>query len=74
MLQIALPLHKQYFPDHDDHASLSPLERENKVISEVLQRISEDRPTRDQLMPTVKDDLAGIRQFILDKKIVSLKS
>jgi uncharacterized protein (DUF885 family) len=74
MLQIALPLHKQYFPDHDDHTSLSPQERENKVISEVLQKISEDRPKRDDLMQTVKDDLAGIRQFIIDKKIVSLKS
>jgi uncharacterized protein (DUF885 family) len=74
MLQIALPLHKQYFPDHDDHGSLSPQERENKVIGEVLQKISEDRPKRDELMQTVKDDLAGIRQFIIDKKIVSLKS
>jgi uncharacterized protein (DUF885 family) len=74
MLEIALPLHKQYFPDHDDHASLGPRERENKVIGEVLQKISEDRPSRDDLLPTVKDDLAGIRQFIIDKKIVSLKS
>lgn len=74
MLQIALPLHKQYFPDHDDHATLSPQERENKVISEVLHKISEDRPKRDDLLQTVKDDLAGIRQFIVDKKIVSLKS
>jgi uncharacterized protein (DUF885 family) len=74
MLEIALPLHKQYFPDHDDHASLGPQERENKVISEVLHKISEDRPKRDDLMQTVKDDLVGIRQFIIDKKIVSLKS
>ena len=74
MLQIALSLHKQYFPDHDDHASFGLQERENKVIGEVLERISEDRPNRDDLMQTVKDDLAGIRQFIIDKKIVSLKS
>jgi len=74
MLEIALPLHKQYFPDHDDHASLGSQERENKVIGEVLQRISDDHPKRDDLMQTVKDDLAGIRQFIIDKKIVSLKS
>ncbi|MGA9354098.1 MAG: DUF885 domain-containing protein [Terriglobales bacterium] len=74
MLQIALPLHKQYFPDHDDHANLSPQERENKVIGEVLHKISDDHPKRDDLLPTVKDDLAGIRQFIIDKKIVSLKS
>ena len=74
MLQLALPLHKQYFPDHDDHASLSPQQRENKVIGEVLQRISEDHPKRDGLIEAVNDDLAGIRQFIIDKKIVSLKS
>jgi uncharacterized protein (DUF885 family) len=74
MLQIALPLHKQYYPNHDDHANLSQQERENKVIGEVLQKISEDHPKRDDLMQTVNDDLAGIRQFIVDKKIVSLKS
>jgi uncharacterized protein (DUF885 family) len=74
MLQIALALHKQYFPDHDDHASLSPQERENKVIGEVLQKISDDHPKRDDLMQTVRDDLVSIRQFIIDKKIVSLKS
>jgi uncharacterized protein (DUF885 family) len=74
MLQIALPLHKQYYPDHNDHASLSQQERENKVIGEVLQKISEDHPKRDDLMQAVNDDLAGIRQFIVDKKIVSLKS
>jgi uncharacterized protein (DUF885 family) len=74
MLQIALPLHKQYYPDHEDHASLSPQERENKVIGEVLSKISDDHAQRDDLMQTIKDDLAGIRQFIVDKKIVSLKS
>jgi uncharacterized protein (DUF885 family) len=74
MFQIALPLHKQYFPDHDDHAGLEPNARENLVIREVLSKISEDRPRRDDLMQTVKEDLTGIRQFIVDKKIVSLKS
>ena len=74
MLEIALPLHKQYLPEHDDHASLSAQQRENKVIGEVLQRISEDHPKRDDLTQTVKDDLAGIQQFISEKKIVSLKS
>lgn len=74
MLQIALPLHKQYYPDHDDHAGLGQKERENKVIGEVLQKISEDHPKRDDLMQAINDDLAGIRQFIVDKKIVSLKS
>ncbi len=74
MLQIALSLHKQYFPDHDDHSNLSPQERENKVIGEVLHKISDDHPKPDELMQTVKDDIVGIRQFIVDKKIVSLTS
>ncbi len=74
MLEIALPLHKEYFPDHDDHSSLSGKERENTIIGEVLKKISDDHPRRDDLMQTVKDNLVGIRQFILDKKVVSLKS
>lgn len=74
MLELALPLHKQYYPDHDDHAGLGQQERENKIIGEVLQKIADDHPKRDDLLPTAKEDLAGIRQFIIDKKIVSLKS
>lgn len=74
MLAIALPLHRQYFPDHDEHPGLAPQERENKIIGEVLHRISDDHPKRDDLIQTVKDDLTGIRQFIIDKKIVSLKA
>lgn len=74
MLELALPLHKEYYPDHDDHSSLSAKERENTIIGEVLKKISDDHPKRDDLLQTAKDDLAGIRQFIVDKKIVSLKS
>jgi len=74
MLELALPLHKQYYPDHDDHASLPQQQRENKIISEVLQKIADDHPNRNALLDTAKEDLVGIRQFILDKKIVSLKS
>jgi uncharacterized protein (DUF885 family) len=74
MLELALPLHKQYYPDHDDHTSLSQQQRENTIISEVLKKISDDHPKRDDLIQTAKDDLVGIRQFIIDKKIVSLKS
>ena len=74
MLQLALELHKQYYPDHGDHASLAGQERDNKIISEVLQKIADNHPNRNALLETAKDDLVGIRQFILDKKIVSLKS
>jgi uncharacterized protein (DUF885 family) len=74
MLEIALPLHTQMYPDHGDHSDLSGNERENKVVTEVLRKISDDRPQRDQLMETIKADLASIRQFIIDHKIVSLQA
>jgi len=74
MLEIALPLHKEYYPDHNDHSSLGAKDRENTIIAEVLKKVSDDHPRRDDLLQTAKDDLVGIRQFILDKKIVSLRS
>ncbi len=74
MLQIALPLHAQMYPDHNDHANLAPPDRQNLIIQEVLQKISEHHPSRDQLQPTIEADLAGITQFIREKQIVSLTS
>jgi uncharacterized protein (DUF885 family) len=74
MLELALPLHKQYYPDHDEHASLGKQERENKIISEVLRKIADDHAKRDDLLSTAREDLVGIRQFIIAKKIVTLKS
>jgi uncharacterized protein (DUF885 family) len=74
MLEIALPLHKHFFPDHDAHESLSGKERENTIIGEVLKTISDEHPKRDALLEDAKEDLIGIRKFIVDKKIVSLKA
>jgi uncharacterized protein (DUF885 family) len=74
MLQIALPLHAQMYPAHSDHADLGVHERENLIIGEVLQKISDQHPRRDQLQQTIEADLAGITQFIREKKIVSLSS
>ncbi len=74
MLQIALPLHAKMYPDHSDHADLGVHERENLIIGEVLQKISDQHPRRDQLQQTIEADLAGITQFIREKKIVSLSS
>jgi uncharacterized protein (DUF885 family) len=72
MLQLALPMHGRMYPDHTDHADLAPHDRENKIISEVLYKISDAHPERDQLMSTIRADLAGITKFIQEKKIVSL--
>ena len=72
MLQLALPMHARMYPDHTDHADLAAHDRENKIISEVLYKISDAHPDRDQLMSTIQADLAGITKFIQEKKIVSL--
>jgi uncharacterized protein (DUF885 family) len=74
MLQIALPLHAQMYPGHNGHAELSVHDRENLIIGEVLQKISDEHPRRDQLQPTIETDLAGITQFIREKQIVSLSA
>jgi uncharacterized protein (DUF885 family) len=72
MLELALPMHKQMYPDHGDHAELDGRDRENLIIGEVLHKISDDHPRRDQLLPAVEADLEDIKQFIREKKIVSL--
>ena len=74
MLNLALPMHAQMFPAHGDHSDLTGRDRENKIIGEVLQKISDDHCRPDQLQQTVQGDLAGIIAFIQQKKIVSLSS
>jgi len=74
MLQLALPMHKQMYPGHSDHSDLSTHDRQNLIITEVLQKISDDHPRPDQLQQAIEADLEGIKQFIREKKIVSLGS
>jgi uncharacterized protein (DUF885 family) len=74
MLQIALPLHAQMYPDHNDHSNLAEHDRQNLIIQEVLLKISDHHPSRDQLQSTIEADLAGITKFIREKQIVSLSS
>lgn len=74
MLQLALPMHKQMYPEHSDHSELSSHDRENLIISEVLRKISDDHPRRDQLQAAIEADLDGIKEFIREKKIVSLNT
>ena len=72
MLQVAIPLYKQMYPGKDDYSTLQGRERENKIISAVIDKISDEHPQRDQLIEAVKADLEGIKQFIREKKIVAL--
>ncbi len=74
MLQIALPLYAQMYPGQDDYANLPQEERENRIISAVLNKISDERPQRDQLFEVVKADVDECKQFIREHKIVTLSN
>jgi uncharacterized protein (DUF885 family) len=74
MTDLALPMHAQMYPAHTDHANLAVPQRQNEIISEVLAKISDDHTTRDKLQQTIESQLAGIIQFINEKKIVTLSS
>jgi uncharacterized protein (DUF885 family) len=74
MLRLALPMHARMFPGHGDHSDLKGRDRENRIIGEVLDKIAEDHPRRDQLQATVEADVENIKRFIREKKIVSLSS
>jgi len=68
----ALPLHKQWFPEHGEHAELTGDALQNKVIAEVIDRINEDHVEPGQLLDKVKEQAGGIRAFILQKNLVAL--
>ncbi|MDZ4835390.1 MAG: DUF885 domain-containing protein [Candidatus Melainabacteria bacterium] len=72
MLSLSLPMHKIMYPDHNEHTDKTEHERENIIIGEVLQRISDEHPHRDDLQQTIEDDLEGIKEFIRANKIVAL--
>lgn len=74
MLQLAVPMHAQMYPGHGDHSDLAGRDRENRIISEVLEKISDDHPQRDHLQEAVQADLESIKAFIREKKIVSLSA
>ncbi len=73
MLALAVPLHREMFPAHGAQADAGA-EPPDTVLREVLQRISDDHPRRDQLLETVSAELDRIRAFIREKQIVTLGS
>ena len=61
-------------PARTTTAVCPPRSARTKSSRAVLNKISDEHPQRDQLIEAVKADLEGIKQFIRDKKIVSLGS
>ena len=72
MLALALPLHARFFPSHRDHEDLTGPVRENKVISEVLDRIADRHSTPAGYLDDANRDLDEARLFVKQKRLVSL--
>ena len=74
MLEIALPLHRQLFPAHKDHAELSGDERENRVVGEVLDHIAQRHSTPQAFMDDARQSLQEARAFVQQKSLLTLPS
>ena len=72
MLELALPLHRQMFGGHGEHADLTGDERINRVVGEVLGRIADRHSTRDSYMDDARQDLAEARAFVEQKHLLTL--
>jgi uncharacterized protein (DUF885 family) len=72
MLELALPLHRQMFAAHKDHADVAGAERENAVIGEVLAKIADRHSTRESYMDDARRDLDEARAFVAEKHLLTL--
>jgi Bacterial protein of unknown function (DUF885) len=72
MYSVALPLHKQWFPEHANHGDLTGTTLQNKVIGEVIDRINQDHVEPGELLEKVKAQAKGIRDFIQQKDLLTL--
>ena len=72
MLKISLPLHAALFPQHGSHDDLHGIERENKVVREVLDHIAENHSTPASYLDDARKDLDQARNFAREKNLLTL--
>src|SRR5437879_5005370 len=72
MLELSLPLHQKMYPSHSNHSDLPAHDHENRVISEVLDRIAEHHARPDTYMADAKRDLEEARAFVRAKNLLTL--
>lgn len=63
-------LEKDYRDFVDTAKKIDP----TKSPSEVMKSLEKDHPTAQSLIPSAKDTLAGIRQYVADHKVIDLPS
>lgn len=75
MFLAAIPLYKMMYPDVDPDKlgeRLTAEQVKNKVIGDVLDKISEYHPTKDNLVDYIKQTVEETRNFIIEKNIIDL--
>ena len=72
MLELARPLHREWFPAHKEHADLSGDALENAVIGEVLGKIAERHSTVESYLDDARRDLDEARAFVQQKHLLTL--
>lgn len=72
MLATSTELHQKWFGAHGEHTDLKGVDRENRIISEVLNKIAERRSTPASYMADAARDLDEARQFVRQKNLLTL--
>ena len=72
MLELALPIHREWFSSHKDHGEVTGTDRENAIIGEVLGRIADRHSTADSYMDDARKDLEEARAFVQEKHLLTL--
>jgi uncharacterized protein (DUF885 family) len=66
MYELARPLHRKWFPRHEEHADV------NTLVGETLARIADRHSTAEAYMDDAKRDLAEAREFVRAKALLPL--
>jgi len=72
MLEAAGKLHAQWFGGHGAHDDLKSVDRENRVIGEVLGKIAEKHSTPATYIADAKADLQEARDFVRQKNLLTM--
>lgn len=70
MYETALPLHQEFFPDHQHQETGEKLE--SIVVREVLDEIAKDHPQPEDLVEVCKQILNDLTQFVQEKDLMDI--
>ncbi|MGI8669481.1 MAG: DUF885 domain-containing protein, partial [Aridibacter sp.] len=69
MFEVALPLYKKYYHDETDEAKLKD---KKTVIKGVLDKLAEERPDNETIVPLAEKNVTETTKFVRDKNFVTV--